>query len=238
MLQPMPHSVTLTDLLLPRDDALSSLQSIMLIQCSRCGSEIERSAVVCVHCGGGLLQPAVALVSAPATVSYSGPEYIPSAFDAPAPFTSTIEASNSQYEGIGGWLILVAINRVLGPLILLYALLHTYLPLLINPRAQSYLQTHGALHALLLFEAITILILFLIDIWLDYLFFTKRRAFPTFMICFLVFQCIYVFIDHFTAIALMSKSSSSNTLVSTLLAAAIWIPYYLRSRRVKVTFVH
>src|ERR1700733_11365962 len=118
MLQPRPHSVTLTGLLLPRDDALSSLQSIMLIQCSRCGSEIERSAVVCVHCGGeAVMQSAAAFVAAPAATHAPELEYYPPASEAPALFTSSTLDSDHHLEGLSGWLILVGIGLVLSPVI-------------------------------------------------------------------------------------------------------------------------
>jgi hypothetical protein len=180
------------------------------------------------------MQPA----AVPVAVNAPEPESTLPAHEAPDLFTSSSLDSDSHLEGLSGWLILVGIGLVLGPLFLLHTLVTVHLRAFINPVTQSYLQKHAALHALVFFEAITNLIFLFLDVWLIYLFFTKRRAFPTFMILFFVFQCIFITTDHFAVIAITSKTSSINTLVRAFLAAAVWIPYYIRSRRVKVTFVH
>ena len=184
------------------------------------------------------MQSAAAFVAAPAATHAPELEYYPPASEAPALFTSSTLDSDHHLEGLSGWLILVGIGLVLSPLIILFRLLTVHLRVLINPHMQSYLQTHGTLHALILVEAITNVTLVLMLIWLNCLFFTKRRAFPSLMIFYFVFQCIFIAADHFAAVSLLAKPSSSLTLVRTFVGAAIWIPYYLRSRRVKVTFVH
>jgi Protein of unknown function (DUF2569) len=200
----------------------------MSSSCSQCASTLEDGAAVCLQCGNA------AATSAPVPI----PEYVPPAFHAPALFASAIEESNSPYEGIGGGLILFAIGLVFSPLIYLVRLVKTYLPLFTNVRMQTYLEFHQALHALLVFEVITNIVLLAMLVWLNHLFFNKKRAFPTFMILFYVLACLLQSIDHFGAVAVMQKSLSSLMLVRVFVAAAIWIPYFLISRRVKVTFVH
>ncbi|WP_058188912.1 DUF2569 domain-containing protein [Terracidiphilus gabretensis] len=174
----------------------------------------------------------------PVAASASALESTTPVYEAPDLFTSSSLDSDRHLEGLSGWLILVGIGLVLSPVIILFRIFTVHLRVLINPHMQSYLQTHGTLHALILVEAITNVLLVLMLVWLNYLFFTKRRAFPTFMIFYFVFQCIFIAGDHFAAVFLLAKPSSSLTLVRTFVAAAVWIPYYLRSRRVKVTFVH
>jgi hypothetical protein len=211
----------------------------MSISCTRCGSEAEPGAAVCIHCGNGLLLPnGDAAVSAPTDGPVAEPEYTPPASEAPALFTSTFEGSDSAYEGLGGWLIFTIIGLILAPLRLTYTLVTVHLRLLTNPRMQAYLLMHESIHALILFEVVTNVIFLLMLIWLNYLFFNKKRAFPTFMICYLVFVCIIMIADHFASVALLAKAPLSLALVRTLVTSAIWIPYYIRSRRVKVTFVH
>lgn len=206
----------------------SSFQIIMSIQCPQCASALEGATAVCAQCGNS------AAALAPARTA----EYIPPAFRAPALFASAIEESNDPYEGIGGWLCLTAISLVFSPFLYLIRFVKTYLPVFTNARMQPFLQNNQALHALLLFEAVTNIILIVVLVWLNYLFFNKKRSFPTFMILFLVLACVIQSVDHFAAIAVIQKSLSILMLVRVFMGAAIWIPYFLVSRRVKVTFVH
>jgi hypothetical protein len=230
----------LTTLRHPLEDVFQSFQTfIMPIPCPRCGSETEPGATVCIHCGSELLlQNGDAAVSAPTDISVAEPEYATPAPEAPALFTSTFESSDSAYEGLGGWLIFTIIGLIFAPLRLMYTLVTVHLRLLTNPRMQAYLQMHGTLHVLILFEALTNVIFLMMLLWLNYLFFNKKRAFPTFMICYLIFVCIVTIADHFASVALLAKAPLSVTLVRTLVGSSIWIPYYIRSRRVKMTFVH
>jgi Protein of unknown function (DUF2569) len=196
----------------------------MSVTCPQCASTLEDDAAACPQCGKSAAEPA--------------PQNAPPAYGVPALFASSDLDADHHLAGIGGWLILSAIGLVLSPLIYLFRLVMTFLPFFTNTRLQALLQTHQALHALILFEAITQIILIAMLVWLIYMFFNRKRAFPTFMILFYVLACVIQSADHFAAIVITQKSISSLTLIRTLLAAAIWIPYYLRSRRVKVTFVH
>lgn len=203
--------------------------------CAQCASELEPGAAVCTHCGAAVSatadlpagpQPSLALASeAPAAVPFSTP-----AFSVP-----------NDLEGIGGWLILVAIGLVFSPLYILGTTAATYLPLLNNPSIAVFMESHPGLRAMLFFELVTNVIFVLFLLALNYLFFTKRRSFPTYFILFLVVQFVLMAGDLVLAHALLPNlpvsAKGATALMRSLVGMAIWIPYFIVSKRAKATFV-
>jgi hypothetical protein len=109
------------------------------------------------------------------------------------------------------------------------------------PRYQQFLETHRVLHGMILFEIITNLIFVIVLIGLNYLFFKRRRSFPSFMILYFVFQLLVTIADTVVAHSVLPSvalsSASGVRLARSIIPVCIWVPYLLRSRRVKVTFV-
>jgi Protein of unknown function (DUF2569) len=158
-----------------------------------------------------------------------------------APFSDALLDADRHLEGIGGWLIMMAIGLVLAPFVILTNTVSTNVRILTTQRYQQFLEGHPALHGMILFEIITNFIFVAVLAGLNYLFFKKKRSFPTFMILYLAFQLVVTIADTVLAyVVLPSVASSSPSIVRLLrsiLPVCLWIPYLLRSRRVKVTFV-
>ena len=136
-------------------------------------------------------------------------------------------------EGIAGWLILVAIGLILTPLFVVRNVVSTVLPLL----------AHGTLGGSL------VGLLFLVKdagilsatILLNWLFYSKKRSFPSLMVSFHLGLLVLHILEHVAHAALSPQSAVpflSRPVLGSLLSCAIWIPYLLLSRRVKATFVH
>ena len=75
-----------------------------------------------------------------------------------------------------------------------------------------------------------------------FLFFAKRRLFPRFMIGFMVASVTVQAFDLLAAQAIPAAAAEIGvqevrTFLGTLSSSAIWIPYFLRSKRVRATFV-
>ena len=162
------------------------------------------------------------------------PQQLPPPVDVPAGF-----------NGIGGWLILLAIGQVLLPLRFAKSIWDALSPTmntsswrsLTDPIESSY---NAWWAPALLFELFLNIGAFLFAVLLVALFFTKkaawRRAFALFLIFFLLGAVLdTALVDRIPSAAEPVLKSVANV-VPILLAAAIWIPYVSFSKRVKATF--
>ena len=189
--------------------------------CAQCASEIHEGTLTCANCAG----PQAAAAS---------PD--------PSPFAGTLLDLDRDLEGLSGWLILVGIGLVVSPFMILSSTLGTHLPILIGAQHREFLRTHPGLHALIAFVAITNLVFVAVLAALNYLFFTKKRSFPTFIILYFVFHLIVIVADpvlgHILLPSIALSTSTISNIARALAGAALWVPYFLCSRRVKVTFVN
>jgi hypothetical protein len=113
-----------------------------------------------------------------------------------------------------------------------------YWGILTTPGAEAY---HPLWAPLLIFEISGNLIFLFWSIVLLVLFFQKHYRFPRMMIVYLAANLAFVGIDFFVAdsipaVAAEPDPESTREFIRTIISAAIWIPYFLRSVRVKNTF--
>jgi hypothetical protein len=196
---------------------------------------VEESAVVCVHCGQATDAPVPA--APPASTSEHTP--VPAGFEQQptAPLFSAVgDSADRGLTGIGGWLILPAIGLALNPFIALFGLAVGLL-LLFGSEGQIALAHKPGLEPVILFEIFTNIVFLTMLIVLNIFFYQKKKAFPTCMIIFLGTQFVFLLADHLMA-APLNPHSSPATVIRSLVVCAIWIPYFLRSRRVELTFVN
>jgi len=157
------------------------------------------------------------------------------------------EPSAARLQGLRGWLIFVAIGLCLQPLILVKTLadnLGAFAPetwqTLTTPGSRAY---HPLWAPLLVAEVAVNAGLLLGSGLLLYLFFTKKRIFPKAAIAFMAASLVVVFADNAAASAIPQAraqvgSDEYRQIGRAVVAAAIWIPYFLRSKRVHATFVN
>jgi hypothetical protein len=157
------------------------------------------------------------------------------------------DSAKKQYDKIGGWLILVAIGLIFTPLRLLVVLFKDLLPAL-SGETWSRLTTPGtaAYHPLwaplLFFEVIGNCLFIVAPIIVAIFFFQKRRFVPRLIIILLLANLVFVAIDYFAAdlipfVAAQEDIGSLIELIRVFIVCAIWVPYFLVSKRVKGTFV-
>ncbi len=150
-------------------------------------------------------------------------------------------------RGLGGWLVLVGIGVVFGPLRLIFILLTLHLPFfqdgtytsLTDPGSPYY---HPYWKPFILFEIGGNLLILGLCIWLVYLFFSKHRRFPKVFIFVQIFSPAFIVSDTFGVTLILPDiealdPETARELISSVIGAMIWVPYMLVSKRVKATFV-
>jgi hypothetical protein len=201
--------------------------------CSQCGAEPAENSSFCPGCG------ASASTSLENSKRAGVPVLAPATQAPPEPAISTIApplfAAETDLKGINGWLIPTVIALAIGPLSLLRAI-YTDLHVLSGSGFQAWLAARPGLAVLILFEAMTNAILLFALIGLNVLFYRTRRSFPGWMITYLLAALCLSVIDHLVTLHYHPEARWIAVL-QRLVAAAIWVPYYLQSRRVKQTFV-
>jgi hypothetical protein len=149
--------------------------------------------------------------------------------------------------GIGGWLLLPALGLLLTPFRVSYSLYKDMGPIfsegywstLTTPASEAY---HPYWAPLLIFEIAGNALLVIASLILMYFFFSKSRYAPRMMITWLAFIPVFVGADFFLgdlipAVAEQDDTQSVREFDRAAIGAAIWIPYFLASKRVKATFV-
>jgi len=160
--------------------------------------------------------------------------------------SSEIQSDEWKYAGIGGWLIFVTIGLCLSPLFQIVFVATKLVPIFFNG-AWRLLTTQGtaAYHPLwapvLIFELFMNLGFIGVEAILLVLLFRHSRLFPQGMIAYYFIVFALTGIDHFAAnlipaVAKMNDAGSLNTFIRAGVLCAIWVPYFLRSKRVKGTF--
>jgi hypothetical protein len=146
---------------------------------------------------------------------------------------------------IGGWLILPAIGLTVSPFILIYQLISTgyYNQNDLLSIIQSGSEYTFELLILFTFILISNLLIIVYTILVAILFFKRRTSVPRLITYLyginLAFLLLILVIYHTilpVEIASAGSGITERDIFQAILGAAIWIPYFMRSKRVKETF--
>lgn len=153
--------------------------------------------------------------------------------------------NNRRLEGIGGWLIVVAIAIIVRPIITVFDITAAYTDIfateiwemLTTPGSEAY---HFLWAPLIIGELAYNLLFITALFYLAFLFFTKNRLFPKVFILLTSIHLVFMILDSLVVVSFVDVSlfdpEIMRDILQAALAAAIWIPYMLRSERVKNTF--
>jgi len=148
-------------------------------------------------------------------------------------------------SGIGGWLYLVAVGLCVAPIRIGAEIVKGLRPLepatwhaITTPGTRAY---HPLFGTLIVGELVVNAALFIWAAVLLYLFFAERRSFPVVMTTFMITRVRFQAAD--LGVALMIPATAARigpavygALAGGVLVTLIWVPYFIRSRRVESTF--
>jgi hypothetical protein len=203
----------------------------MQAMCRKCFAPLPERASLCAQCGAPVEDPTPAPIS---DVQLST-AVVPIDFDSKARSGSGAGV-RSDLSGIGGWLILVAIDLLLSPIadaVRIYIDLNA----LYGSGFAQMLSDHPGADNLLVTQIVADAIFFICLLALNYLFYSKKQAFPRLMIVFISLHGIYVLFHGHASDAVMGTHAFAATAASTTASVSIWISYFVSSKRVRATFV-
>lgn len=200
--------------------------------CQSCGMELMPSMRICPSCGSNKFSlDKVELSKSTENNSHQ-----------------SVSASSSNLKGLRGWLVLLGFGLVFGVIRLIIELINLYKPyintnlfdILANPASEKYISNFKFLFY---FEIIYNVFLILFMIYTIYLFFTCSKKFPPRLIFILLVHLVYYPLDAIAASIVIPNQSAFDAatmkdLFKSVVYAAVWIPYLIKSERVKNTFVN
>jgi len=155
-------------------------------------------------------------------------------------------APGPQLAGLRGWLVLVGFGVTIRPIMLIVQTYRLMRPsfnqdvweLMTVPGAASY---QSALGPLIIVETVCNLTMIVGSLLMVVLYYRRKRIFPSVAVAYFAFTAIFNGLDTWAAghLIVTAKADVAKQTVTTFqlfLVAAIWIPYMLRSERVKATF--
>jgi hypothetical protein len=159
-------------------------------------------------------------------------------------------SEKDNLSGLRGWLILLGIGVVIGPIRSFSSgfvwfsqasimLNDGTLEVMTTPGSEYY---HGLWLPLFVFELIYAVALCFAALYLVYLFFTKHAWFPKVYIIISLIGIGVTALDAWLVTLILPNASmfdveSGRLFIQQIIGAIIWIPYLLSSERVKATFV-
>ncbi|MFZ1415500.1 MAG: DUF2569 domain-containing protein [Defluviicoccus sp.] len=146
---------------------------------------------------------------------------------------SNVETADQKLVGIGGWLILPAIGFVLGLLIGVVGLIDA-----LGMYSDVARAGYGGIYKL---ELLMFLGMLGFTVYAATLFFLEKSNAPRTIITLLIVSLVasgVLLVIELGAGAKASALETGKQLVRDIINAAIWIPYFRVSKRVKATFVH
>lgn len=155
--------------------------------------------------------------------------------------------TTENYEGLGGWLILVGLGIMVSTFSVMVSTVLICVQL-VSSGSWEMLATPGAarynpLWVPIMVGAIAIDAGFTIAwLFIAFLFFSKKKSFPVWYIGMIVITLLFILADGLATNRVLPGVAmigpyAKNEFVRQLIAAFIWIPYMLVSKRVKATFV-
>jgi hypothetical protein len=159
------------------------------------------------------------------------------------------DPSTEGPKGIGGFLVLPILGLLLSGFLGLASLISLITPdtwSMVTLLVQGHLQDELVGFVVVsVFEVVSIIALLFLNAWCLVAIFNERRNVPTLMAVFYGGSLALALIDLLAlsqmppdVVTKADQFDAMRDFMRAVVAAAIWIPYFLVSKRVKNTFVH
>ncbi len=150
-------------------------------------------------------------------------------------------------SGLGGWLVLTQIGLYITLLILIFQIFNVNLPAL-APDVWGILTStdspvyHPLWGPIIIFELVYNVLFFVFCIFILVMFYSKKAMLPRLMIIFYGMSLFIAILDVVLVYQIpftreFEDGSSYKDIIRGIFTCAIWIPYFLKSERVKNTFI-
>jgi hypothetical protein len=192
----------------------------MTISCATCSSALDEGVQIGPSCGSAVAaHPGVVETGATETPAYK-----------PA----------NDLKAIGGWLVLPAVGLAISPIERLFRITFNIQALIARERL-GVVENHPSLDDLFIYEVVIDAAFIAAAIFLNILFYKKKRLLPNCMIAFYAAQCFFALTDLMATSAIVPPPHPFGGLfgvIEVFIVAAVWILYFHSSIRVERTFVN
>lgn len=139
--------------------------------------------------------------------------------------------SDKQLKGIRGWLVLPALGLIFLPIILVVSIFQV---------AEVIGTAEPALGSILVFEVVANAAFLALVLYVAYHFFKESMKAPKLVILMYIFGAAITFVDALLvdSLGILSSDEVYSDFIQAAIAALIWIPYFMKSVRVKNTFIN
>lgn len=152
--------------------------------------------------------------------------------------TDTVSyANSSEPKGLGGWMIPPMLGTILAPFTSLKSV-GGNLTLISGPQFSTFI---SSFQILLFVETFIVVAIICVWTYANYLLFKRKAQYPILFNALLLFTLCFGLAESailYSAFGVPVDADAGRDSVKAFLFCLIWIPYMLRSRRVKNTFVN
>jgi hypothetical protein len=140
---------------------------------------------------------------------------------------------------IGGWLILIALGLALTPVIVFATVINNGSFDLSKWNLALPGASKAVYKAAFTFEILGNIFSICYTAFCFFLLIKRRDIFPKFVIGLYAYYVVFHFVDYalLQATGIKLDTDDSKDMIRSMVAAAIWIPYFIKSTRVQKTFI-
>lgn len=150
--------------------------------------------------------------------------------------------SRAGISGFGGWLIVFSIGLILTFIYAVYSLVDYVWPMYESGEAVAYFSDYPALGAAVLVETVSHLFYAVCPLVLGYLCFKQKRLFKTVSIAYLLLSLLLSAVAYYAYLSVSELApdfvdGALRDLIKTGITCLIWTLYFVKSERVRNTYI-